>query len=60
MEEKQARLTLLIDREQKSNFDALCSSRDETTSEVVRRLIAEFLVRHGAHDPAGTGEAGTS
>lgn len=47
MEEKQARLTVLIDPGNKEAFDAMCASRDLTSSEVVRQLILDYLARHG-------------
>lgn len=47
MEEKPARLTVLIDAEKKRAFDALCASQDITASQVVRQLIREYLARHG-------------
>jgi hypothetical protein len=53
MEEKPARLTVLIDAEKKKAFEALCASQDITASQVVRQLIREYLVRHGI-DPAPT------
>ena len=47
MEEKQARLTILIDPKNKKAFDALCSASDLTTSQMVRQLILDYLSRHG-------------
>jgi predicted transcriptional regulator len=47
MEEKPARLTVLIDAERKKAFDELCASQDITASQVVRQLIKEYLERHG-------------
>jgi hypothetical protein len=47
MEDKQARLTVLIDPQNKEAFDAICASRAETSSEVVRQLIVGFLAQHG-------------
>ena len=49
MEEKQARLTILIDPLNKEAFEAICTSRKETSSEVVRQLILDFLATHGVH-----------
>jgi hypothetical protein len=58
MEEKQARLTVLIDPHNKAAFDAICSSRDESSSEVLRQLIMEYLTRHGVHfQPEADGSA---
>jgi hypothetical protein len=47
MEEKPARLTVLIDAEKKKAFEALCASQDITASQVVRQLIREYLAKHG-------------
>jgi antitoxin component of RelBE/YafQ-DinJ toxin-antitoxin module len=47
MEEKPARLTVLIDAEKKTAFEALCAAQDITVSQVVRQLIREYLDRHG-------------
>ena len=59
MELKTARLTLLIDPNKKAAFDRLCASQDVTPSQVVRRLIREYLAAHGVdYTPSGA-EAGT-
>ena len=47
MEEKPARLTVLIDAEKKKAFEELCASQDITASQVVRQLIRDYLQRHG-------------
>lgn len=47
MEEKPARLTVLIDAEKKKAFDELCAAQDITASQVVRQLIKDYLERHG-------------
>lgn len=47
MEDKPARLTVLIDVEKKRAFEALCASQDITASQVVRQLIREYLAKHG-------------
>ncbi|HVZ46658.1 MAG TPA: ribbon-helix-helix protein, CopG family [Ramlibacter sp.] len=47
MEEKPARLTVLIDAEKKKAFERLCASQDITASQMVRQLIKEYLVKHG-------------
>ncbi|MEJ5990407.1 plasmid partition protein ParG [Ramlibacter sp. PS3R-8] len=47
MEDKPARLTVLMDAEKKKAFEALCASQDITASQVVRQLIREYLARHG-------------
>lgn len=53
MEDKPARLTVLIDAEKKKAFEALCASQDITASQVVRQLIREYLVRHGIEPTRG-------
>jgi hypothetical protein len=57
MEDKPARLTVLIDADKKKAFEALCASQDITASQVVRQLIREYLSKHGVdYAPAGHGE----
>ena len=46
MELKTARLTLLIDPAKKKAFEALCAKQDVTPSQVVRRLIRDYLQQH--------------
>lgn len=47
MELKTARLTVLIDPEKKLALETLCAEQDVTPSQVVRRLIREYIARHG-------------
>jgi hypothetical protein len=47
MELKTARLTLLIDPAKKKAFETLCARQDLTPSQVVRRMIRDYLVQHG-------------
>lgn len=47
MENKTARLTILIDPVKKQAFEELCNSQDLTPSQVVRQLIREYLEAHG-------------
>ena len=47
MEQKTARLTILIDPTKKEAFEQLCASQDVTPSQVVRQLIREYLDKHG-------------
>ena len=47
MEEKPARLTVLIDATKKKAFEDLCAAQDITASQVVRQLIREYLAKHG-------------
>lgn len=46
MELKTARLTVLVDPAKKKAFEALCARQDVTPSQVVRRLIRDYLVHH--------------
>lgn len=52
MELKTARLTILIDPKSKSAFENACRTLDMTPSQVVRRLIREFLETRAAAAPA--------
>ncbi len=47
MENKTARLTILIDPVKKQAFEELCSRQDLKPSQVVRQLIREYLNTHG-------------
>jgi hypothetical protein len=47
MENKTARLTVLIDPARKDAFEKLCHSQDMTPSQVMRLLIRDFLTEHG-------------
>jgi hypothetical protein len=54
MEHKTARLTLLIDPNKKAAFERLCAQQDLTPSQVVRRLIRDYLADHGiSYQPSG-------
>jgi Ribbon-helix-helix protein len=45
VEERTARLTILIDPRKKSVFEELCADDDVTPSQMVRRLIREYIER---------------
>jgi hypothetical protein len=47
MENKTARLTVLIDPARKEAFEKLCHTQDMTPSQVMRRLIRDYLVANG-------------
>jgi hypothetical protein len=54
MELKTARLTVLVDPAKKKAFEALCAKQDVTPSQVVRRLIRDYLAHHGVtYEPSG-------
>jgi hypothetical protein len=48
MELKTARLTILIDPAKKQAFEELCRTQDMTPSQVVRRLIREYMEQQDA------------
>lgn len=58
MEQKTARLTVLIDPDKKKAFETLCAKQDVTPSQVVRRLIREYLAAHGVGVAAAAKGAG--
>jgi hypothetical protein len=62
METNSARLTLLIDPDKKRLFEQICSAQDLTSSQVVPRLIREYIDQHEAliPEPAVIGEADES
>ena len=43
MEERTARLTILIDPRKKAVFERLCAEEDATPSQVVRRLMRAYI-----------------
>jgi len=47
MENRTARLTLLIDPVKKSIFEEICTHLDQTPSQVVRQMIREYVQQHG-------------
>lgn len=55
MELKTARLTVLIDPAKKKAFETLCARQDVTPSQIVRRLIRDYLIAHEvAFIPSGS------
>ncbi len=47
MENRTARLTLLIDPTKKQIFDEICARHDLTPSQVVRQMIRDYVQLHG-------------
>ena len=43
LEDRTARLTILVDPRKKALFEQLCAEEDQTPSQVVRRLIREYI-----------------
>ena len=52
MELKTARLTVLIDPAKKIAFEQLCRKQDLTPSQVVRRLVRDFVEQAAPADRA--------
>jgi hypothetical protein len=58
MEKKTARLTVLIDPARKDAFEKLCHAQDMTPSQVIRRLIRDYLNANGVkYAPAAAKKA---
>ena len=47
MENRTARLTLLIDPIKKQIFEEVCALHDLTPSQVVRQMIRDYVRQHG-------------
>jgi antitoxin component of RelBE/YafQ-DinJ toxin-antitoxin module len=47
MENRTARLTLLIDPTKKQIFEEVCARHDLTPSQVVRQMIRDYVHQHG-------------
>lgn len=62
MEDRTARLTILIDPRKKAVFEKLCAEEDATPSQVLRRLIRGYIeARTGkAWQPESAGRARAS
>jgi hypothetical protein len=43
LERRTARLTILVDPRKKAVFERLCAAEDQTPSQVVRRLMREYI-----------------
>jgi antitoxin component of RelBE/YafQ-DinJ toxin-antitoxin module len=46
METRTARLTVLIDPRKKKLFEEICAAQDLTPSQVVRKLIRQYVIDH--------------
>ena len=62
LEERTARLTILIDPRKKALFERMCSQEDLTSSQVVRRMIRAYIEERtgkpwtpGEEDPGAGG-----
>jgi len=50
MENRTARLTLLIDPTKKQIFEEICVRRDLTPSQVVRQMIRDYVQQYGSQE----------
>ena len=46
LEDRTARLTILIDPDKKRAFEDLCTQLDTNPSQAIRQMIREFLAKH--------------
>jgi len=46
IEEKTARMTLLIDPRKKKIFEEICAAQDLTPSQVLRQMIREYIIEN--------------
>lgn len=44
MENRTARLTILIDPQKKKIFEEICAANDLTPSQVVRKLVRQYII----------------
>lgn len=51
MENRTARLTILIDPDKKRLFEEICAAQDLTPSQVVRRLIRQYVIENAGNRP---------
>jgi len=51
MENKTARLTLLLDPRKKALLEEICAAQDVTPSQVVRQLIREYIIENAGDRP---------
>lgn len=50
-ESRTARLTILVDPRKKKIFEEICAAQDLTPSQVVRKLIRQYVIEHAAGRP---------
>lgn len=58
LEDRTARLTILIDPRKKAFFERLCAEEDATPSQVVRRLIRRYIEERTGQPWVPPAEAG--
>lgn len=51
MEQRTARLTILVDPRKKKMFEDICARQDLTPSQVVRKLIRQYVIENAGEGP---------
>jgi len=46
MENRSARLTILVDPRKKKLFEEICAAQDLTSSQVIRKLMRQYVIDH--------------
>jgi hypothetical protein len=46
MENRTARMTILIDPIKKQIFEDICAQQDLTSSQVIRKLMRQYIIEH--------------
>ncbi len=49
MESRTARLTLLVDPRKKKIFEEICAAQDLTASQVIRKLMRQYILEHAGN-----------
>ncbi len=49
MEQRSARLTILVDPRKKKLFEEICAAQDLTTSQVIRKLMRQYVIDHAGN-----------
>ena len=57
LENRTARMTVLIDPDKKKAFEDLCLRLDTTPSQAIRQMIREFLAEHNIIWTRGDGQS---
>lgn len=49
MENRSARLTILVDPRKKKLFEEICAAQDLTPSQVLRKLMRQYIIDHAGN-----------
>ncbi len=49
MEQRSARLTILVDPRKKKLFEEICAAQDLTSSQVIRKLMRQYIIDHAGN-----------